>query len=403
MFRMRKVLLVGMVLGLLVLLITVPQTPAQYGAESVPGELVVGLEPGASSSASQAVSATVQGFGGRIVDEIPEISAVKVEVPAGNEQAAMGMVQSLGNVDYVEPNYLAEMLSEPDDEYWDKQWDMRKISAPQAWDLVKGSKDIVVAVVDTGIDYTHPDLKEDYTSGGYDYVHDDNDPYPVGDGVGGDRGVAHGSHVAGTIGATMDNSKGIAGLAQVSIMGFRVLNDEGSGSFWNVAKGIVEGTKAGAKIINLSLGGPRGKIVEAAVNFAYTAGTLVVAAEGNSGRRGVICPACYESVIAVSATDNADHLASFSNYGSDVAIAAPGEKVTSIFPGGYAGTSSGTSFAAPHVAGTLALILSCHPGISSTQAIALLKATSIDLGSRGLDRQFGAGLVDAANAVASSS
>lgn len=403
----RKILLAVMVLGLL--LVAVPRSPAQYGygTESVPGELIVGLEPGAPSSATQAVSATVQGFGGQVVDEIPEISAIKVAVPEGSEQSVMGMVQSLGVVDYVEPNYLAEMLGEPDDEYWDKQWDMRKIEAPQAWDLVKGSKDIVVAVVDTGIDYTHPDLKGGYASGGYDYVHDDNDPYPVGDGIGGDRGVAHGSHVAGIIGATIDNGKGIAGLAQVSIMGFRVLNDEGRGSFWDVAKGIVEAAKAGAKIINLSLGGPRGKIVEAAVNFAYTSGALVIAAAGNSGRRGVSCPACYDSVIAVSSTDKDDNLSPFSSYGPEVELAAPGGgdrtppegNIYSTVPGNRYAYMRGTSMAAPHVVGVAALVWSANPKLTAEQVRKILCDSADDLGSHGKDEKFGCGRVNAYKAV----
>ena len=411
MLSMRGALLALLALGLL-LLVAVPQSPAQYGygygAESVPGELVVGLEPGAPSGAAQAVSATVQGFGGRIVDEIPEISAIKVMVPEGSEQAVMGMVQSLRDVDYVEPNYIAEMLAEPDDEHWDKQWDMRKIEAPRAWDLVKGSKDIVVAVVDSGIDYTHPDLKGGYTPGGYDYVHDDNDPYPVGDGIGEDRGVAHGSHVAGIVGATIDNGKGIAGLAQVSILGFRVLDDEGRGSYWNVAKGIVEAAKAGAKIINLSLGGPKsGKVMESAVNFAQAAGTLVIAAAGNTGRRGVLYPARYEAVIAVSSTDKHDNLSPFSSYGPEVELAAPGGgertppegNIYSTVPGNGYAYMRGTSMAAPHVAGVAALVWSVNPELTAEQVRKILCDTADDLGPPGRDEKFGCGRVNAYKAV----
>ena len=129
----------------------------------------------------------------------------------------------------------------------------------------------------------------------------------------------------------------------------------------------------------------------------------MVGIAGNASEPQVCYPAKYPSVLAVSTTDRNDQLASFSNHGAEVEVAAPGEQITSLFPGGIAGTSSGTSFSAPHVSGTLALILSANPGVASNNAIELLKQTSVDLGDCGPDSRFGAGLINAGQAVANTS
>ncbi|HDL86167.1 MAG TPA: hypothetical protein ENH11_07585 [Candidatus Acetothermia bacterium] len=302
-------------------------------------------------------------------------------------------------------------------------WGIERIQAPQAWTRTTGSKNVVVAVIDSGIDTTVPQLQgkiwtnpgeipgngiDDDHNGYIDDVHGwdfrDNDNSSLV----GTKIHWHGTFVAGIIAAQPGKDKAAGVAPGVRIMDLRLLDSKNLfyASDWKkFARAIDYAVDNGADIINMSIysNGKPPLILEQALRRAAQHGVIVVGIAGNDGKSRVSYPGRYPTVLAVSATDRNDHLASFSNYGPDVAIAAPGEKVTSIFPGGYAGTSSGTSFAAPHVAGTLALILSSHPGISSSQAVALLKKTSIDLGSRGTDRQFGAGLVDAANAVASSS
>jgi len=302
-------------------------------------------------------------------------------------------------------------------------WGIERIQAPQAWTRTTGSHDVVVAVIDAGIDTAVPQLQgkiwtnpgeipgngiDDDHNGYVDDVHGwdfrDNDNSSLV----GSKIHWHGTFVAGIIAAQPGSNKAAGVAPGVRIMDLRLLDSKNLfyGSDWKkFAKAIDYAVNNGADIINMSIyaNGKPPLILEQALKRAAQHGVIVVGIAGNDGKSQVSYPGRYSSVLAVSATDRSDHLASFSNYGSDVDVAAPGEKITSIFPGGYAGTSSGTSFAAPHVAGTLALILSSHPGISSTQAVTLLKGTSIDLGSSGTDRQFGAGLVDAANAVASSS
>jgi subtilisin family serine protease len=298
-------------------------------------------------------------------------------------------------------------------------WGIERIQAPQAWARTTGSQDVVVAVIDAGIDTTVPQLQgkiwtnpgeipgngiDDDRNGYVDDVHgwdfrDDDNSSLVGSKI-----HWHGTFVAGIIAAQPSEDK-TAGVAPgVRIMDLRLLDSKNLfyASDWKkFAEAVDYAVDNGADIINMSIysNGRPPLILEQALKRAAKHGVIVVGIAGNDGKAQVSYPGRYSSVIAVSATDRSDRLASFSNYGTDVAVAAPGEKVTSIFPGGYAGTSSGTSFAAPHVSGTLALILSSHPGISSSQATALLQGTSIDLGSSGKDRQFGAGLVDAANAV----
>jgi len=157
----------------------------------------------------------------------------------------------------------------------------------------------------------------------------------------------------------------------------------------------------GARVVNLSLyaNGQPPLILERALERAARHGVIVVGISGNDASLDVCYPGKYSTVLAVSATDRDDHLASFSNYGREVRVAAPGDKISSLFPGGAVGTSSGTSFSAPHVSGTLALILSCNPSLSAAEAVRLLEETSIDIGSSGRDKEFGAGLIDAGQAV----
>ena len=300
-------------------------------------------------------------------------------------------------------------------------WGIERIQAPQAWTRTTGSKDVVVAVIDSGIDtsvlqlqgkiWTNPGeipsngIDDDHNGyvddvHGWDFRDNDNSSLV------GTKIHWHGTFVAGIIAAQPGEDKAAGVAPGVSIMDLRLLDSKNLfyGSDWKKFAAAVDyAVDNGADIINMSIysNGKPPRILEQALTRASQRGVIVVGIAGNDGKSQVSYPGKYSTVLAVSATDQADRLASFSNYGPDVAVAAPGEKVTSIFPGGYVGTSSGTSFAAPHVAGTLALILSSHPGISSSQAVALLKGTSIDLGSSGTDRQFGAGLVDAANAVAS--
>ena len=301
-------------------------------------------------------------------------------------------------------------------------WGIERIQAPQAWTRTTGSKNVIVAVIDAGIDTAVPQLQgkiwtnpgevpgngiDDDHNGYIDDVHGwdfrDNDNSSLV----GSKIHWHGTFVAGIIAAQPGKDKAAGVAPGVCIMDLRLLDSKNLfyASDWKkFARAIDYAVDNGADIINMSIysNSKPPSILEQALQRAAQHGVIVVGIAGNDGKSQVSYPGKYPTVLAVSATDQNDHLASFSNYGPNVAVAAPGEKITSIFSGGYTGKSSGTSFAAPYVSGTLALILSAHPGITPQQAIALLEGTSVDLGNKGTDRQFGSGLVDAANAVTSS-
>lgn len=379
-------------LSMAVVLLGVSGIPQFLQQESTPGEVIVGLERGAVAAASQVLSSPLQAFGGEIVDTIPELGAVRIRLPEGQEQSFALSTARTSGVDYAEPNYLLEAHSPPNDPKWEQQWGPPKIHVPEAWEITRGDQKILVAVVDTGVDYTHPDIADSYVNSGYDFVDNDNDPHPIWQ--------SHGTHVAGIIAAVAGNRVGIAGIAHVSIMAVRVLGLKGQGSVWNVAHGIVYAVREHAHVINLSLGGGRkSKLLEAAVQFALAAGCVVVASAGNRGGPPVSYPAAYTGVIAVSAIDESEKLADFSSYGPEVDLAAPGVDILSTVIAGKYKEFSGTSMAAPHVTGVVALMLSVNPKLTPDQVRDILHKTAKDLGKPGRDDKYGYGLVDAYAAV----
>jgi subtilisin family serine protease len=298
-------------------------------------------------------------------------------------------------------------------------WGLERIEAPQAWQRTTGSAEVVVAVIDSGIDVTAPQLSgkvwtnpDEVPGNGIDddgngYI-DDVHGWDFRDGdacsLAGSKIHWHGTFVAGII-VAQASQDGVAGVAPgVRIMDIRFLDSKNlfySSDWTKFAQAIDYAVANGARIINLSIysNGKPPLAFEQAIKRAIERGVIVVGIAGNDGKDAVSYPAKYPGVLAVSAIDQGDRLAQFSNCGPEVAVAAPGEKVTSLFPGGKAGTASGTSFSAPHVSGTLALVLSANPHLTTGEAVSLLKRTAVDLGQRGGDPQFGAGLINAGQAV----
>lgn len=235
----------------------------------------------------------------------------------------------------------------PNDPRYAEQWAFPVVGLPQAWSSVPSGRDVTIAVVDSGICATHPDLQGKLVAG-YDFVDDDMDP---------DDLYGHGCGVAGVIAAVSNNNQGIAGVApNARIMPLRVLDGTGIGNYANIANAIIYAVDNGADIINLSLAGPtRSAIMEAAVAYAVGRGAVVIAAAGNFGSDATFYPAAYPAVIAVGSIDPDLNRSSFSNFGADVDVQAPGRDIlTTSLNGGYE-FMSGTSFAAPIVAGLTAL------------------------------------------------
>jgi len=306
-------------------------------------------------------------------------------------------------------------LFEPNDEYFDNtfSWGQKRINAEDAWDYTLGSQDVIIAVLDTGIDYTHADLAANMwrnsSTGyyGYDFWNDDNDPmddnrHSYEQGIWKPNTyVYHGTHVAGIAGAVMDNAIGISGMAQAKLMAVKVMNESGEGTDATVAQGIEYAVQMGADVICMSLGvDSTTGTLSRAVEFAAGNGVVLVAAAGNAGSSAVAYPAAYSEVISVGAIDRDDNRATFSNYGSNLDLMAPGSQIWSTR---YGSTEyqylSGTSTAAPFVAGVAALMLSVNPALTPAEVRTAMNETAIELGVSGWDSFHGWGLINAHEAV----
>lgn len=367
-----------------------PPPVADLGNSSfVPGEILVKFKPGLKS---QSTNNSLTRVGGRAVETVSAIDVTRVEVPQGRELAAAAALQTSADVAFAEPNYIAYALDTPSDPYFTSQWAYNVAEFSSAWEVTKGSSDIVVAVVDTGIDLDHPDFNCTVSNGavkltsGFNFYSDNSNP---------DDDNGHGTHVAGTVAACTGNGVGVSGSApNVRLMPVKVLGSSGSGSYSNVADGIIYAANNGAKIINLSLGGSSSSsTLLNAVQYAYSKGVLIVAASGNANT-GIYYPAAYSQVMAIGSTDSGDTRSSFSNYGSGLDVVAPGEYIYSTLPGRY-GYLSGTSMASPHVAGLAALIWSAEPSLTHDGVRQIIRDTADDLGSAGYDIFFGYGRINA--------
>ena len=387
-------------------------------ARSVAGQILVTFAPGANADAR---AATHRGANGRVLTEVPERGVALVAVSPGDEQAAIARYRGNPNVVYAEPNYVRSIPEPaahdggavvPRDKYFGQQWGFHNtgqefyciawvfgdlcffygtpgadIDAPEAWAISTGSPTVTVAVIDTGIDYNHPDLAGHF-AGGYDFVHATFDPLD-------DHG--HGTHVAGTIAASFENltgspalAEGVVGVApQARILAYKVCAADGTCTDSAVIQAITRAVADGAQVINMSLGDTvYSQSLADAVQAAWNAGVVIVAGAGNDGVTTPFYPAALDNVIAVGAFDE-DHLrASFSNYGNWVDISAPGNYILSTYPASKceeAGTPgdtgcyawlSGTSMATPHVAGAAALLWSRGDVTNNAQVVDLLLRTA---------------------------
>ena len=306
---------------------------------------------------------------GKVIDIIPEINVQIVKVEKNKVIEKLSAYKHDPNVEFAEPDYLAQAVSIPNDVYFEEQWGMTKIQAPEAWDITKGSKKIKIAILDTGIDQDHEDLASKIAV---------NKNFTSSKTI--DDMFGHGTHVAGIAAACTDNNKGVAGAGYSStLMNIKVLGDDGSGYYSWVARGIIWSVNKGVKVINLSLAGDQpSKMLEMAVDYAWRKGVVIVAAAGNEGNSVPLYPAAYQNCIAVGATDKNGTRAFFSNYGDWVDLAAPGMNIFSTTPNhenflnnyGIALNYDylmGTSMASPHVAGIAALVFAKYHGISNAK------------------------------------
>ena len=338
----------------------------------------------------------------------------KVRCKDGDVKKMIKTYSRCEEVEFAEPNYIYGALFRPNDESFHLQWNMEQINCEAAWDISSGNG-IVVAVVDSGVNPNGIDGFTWEVMQGRDFANrDDNSTDDNG----------HGTHVAGIIGQATHNNDGVAGVAfNATIMAVKVLGRRGLGNISAIADGITWAVDNGAHVINLSVGGDgRSRILEAAVNDAHSNGVVIVAAAGNE-MGNVVFPAAFENVIAVGAVRFDETLSSFSNFGPEIDVVAPGGDLNEdqnedgfddgilqeTFRRGFFFRRNnimwdlfswqGTSFSAPHVAGVAALILSNNPSLTPDEVKGRITSTAKDLGSSGKDDTFGWGLLDAAAAL----
>jgi subtilisin family serine protease len=382
-----------------------PAASAQ--TEAAAGEVIVRFGAGADSSERADARRSV---GAELERTLPVSGLELLVLPEGRSvSGSVGRLQDSPDVAYAEPNFYRGSGATPNDPYFPDLWGLQSvgqpvhggfgapdadIDAPEAWDSTTGSANVIVAVVDSGIDQDHPDLRDNTWTNpgetgagresngrdddgngrvddwrGWDWVEGDNSPADAN---------GHGTHVAGTIAARGNDGAGVAGVSwRTRLMALRVLGADGSGTVADIVSAYGYASRNGAAVVNASLGGS-GLSRSEADAIAAARNTLFVVAAGNGGDDGVgddndaapfyPCNHGASNLVCVAATGREDALARFSNFGtSSVDLAAPGTNVVSAQPGGSYAFYSGTSMATPHVAGAAALVLAARPGARPTE------------------------------------
>jgi thermitase len=388
-------------------------------SRSVPGQVVVKFKPGLSSF--KKVSA-LNIYSSRVLSKIAKLGAYLIEIPAQTTVGEIvGALNKNPDVEYAEPNRLLAIHATPNDTFFQYQYALYNkgqqiwvvpgspqgrasadIKAPSAWEETKGTETVIIAIVDTGVDLLHPDLKNKIKNSGRDFINNDFDATD-------DNG--HGTVVAGIAAADTNNNEGIAGVAwNCKILPVKVAGTDGLGPEDKVADGIRWAVDNGAGVINLSMGSVEPSLlIRDAVKYAYDKNAVVVASAGNNNGP-VNYPAAYDDyVLAVAATDYNDNRTSWSSYGPQVDVAAPGDKVlgpypTSLTPVGFFPylPGTGTSMSAPHVAGLAALIKGLKPGLKVADIMNIIRYSADDVNAsqfKGRDDYIGYGRINMEKAL----
>ncbi len=389
------------------------------GSDCVPGQVLVGFNPSLTGENRRGILAA---YGLTTLNEVDTLGVFAVRTPEGaTVEELIAVLERNPGIAFAHPNHYFRASLTPNDPLFKYQYALSNtgqqigsvpgspsgsvsadIKAPSAWEETTGVETVTVAVVDSGVDLTHPDLAGNMKASGRDFVNVDFDATDDN---------SHGTLVAGVIAAVSDNGEGIAGVAwNCRYLPVKVLDAAGVGTSDKIAQGIIWAVDNGASVINLSLGGPSGdETLRNAVKYAYEKGVVVVAAAGNTGL-AVEYPAAYDTyVLAVAATDFNDARAAWSNVGSALDAAAPGVRILSTVPTWYFtadslpyGYADGTSMAAAHVSGLAALIRGVKPALTPDQIMNVIRYSADDVNGSaytGKDEQLGYGRINMEKAL----
>jgi len=388
------------------------------GPRFAPDQVLVRFKP---ELKTQLIEGTLNRYGAETIKRISQLNIYQVKIPAWTTVEEMAYALSRNpDVDYAGPNYFARIAVTPNDALFRYQYALNNtgqdIGAPGSpsgkaradirgtagWEETKGDAGTIIAIIDSGVDFDHPDLKNKIVSGGRDFYNDDWDATD-------DNG--HGTYVAGIAAADTNNDEGMAGVAwNCLILPVKVTDAEGFADYADVISGIIWASDNGAQVINISLGGdaPSDGLRDA-LRYAYDKGVVVVASAGNDDTF-VYYPAAYDAYcLAVAATDYNDTRTTWSNFGPEVDVAAPGDWVLSIVPTWYWGPDylpyafgDGTSASAPHVAGLAALIKGLKPWLSVDDIMNVIRFSADDVNSTeypGRDDYIGHGRINMEKAL----
>lgn len=369
----------------------------------------------------QLIDATIQAYGARQIEKISGLEVYKLQIPEGVSVEEMVFALSQNpDVEYAEPNYKTRLAVTPNDSLFTYQYYLHNtgqeigapgspegksnadINAPAGWEETKGSDSVLIAIIDTGVDLLHPDLKNKIHSGGRDFINDDFDATD-------DYG--HGTIVASVAAAETNNREGIAGVAWSSkILPVKVMDENGEGDYSELIAGIKWAADNGASVINLSLGGDEPSIsLRNSLKDAHDKGVVIVAATGNDSA-SVLYPAAYDDYcLAVAATDYEDLHVDWSNFGSQVDVAAPGVRIVGAVPTWYWGPGSfpyafgsGTSLSTPQVAGLAALLKALKPWLTVAEIMDVIRYSADDVNAKehpGRDDYLGYGRLNMEKAL----
>ncbi|NEX22189.1 S8 family serine peptidase [Thiorhodococcus mannitoliphagus] len=346
------------------------------------------VEPKAGLSTTE-FDDILRGQGAHSVGRLRNLKVHEVEVPPQAEEAVAKALSHNPNIAFAEPDALVEPADViPNDPKFSSAWHFPTIAAPAAWEDSQAAG-ILIAVLDTGVDSTHPDLADKLLPG-WNAVDGSSDTADIN---------GHGTAVAGTAAASTNNATGVASVAWAArLLPVRVTNSsDGYAYFSDIARALTWAADEGARVANISFGVSGSSTITSAANYMRSKGGVVVVAAGNDGTNSTLSD--NPAMISVSATTSADVKASWSTYGNFVDVAAPGASILTTNRGGGYGSWNGTSFASPVTAGVVALIMAANPELTPDQVEAILEQSADDIGGTDWDIYYGDGRVNAAAAV----